>query len=118
MGLGAGPKRVDLAEIMDQSEPRPLYIHLQLGPYREAVPAVLDCLLVRDQDFRFQYFLSIASVSEISNSSDLMFGMLKKSSEFFGLACGISLSPKVRNFRELSFCHALSGEPMGIAHCA
>jgi hypothetical protein len=88
MGLGADPKRVDLAEIMYQSEPRPLYIQLQLGPYREAVPAVLDCLLVRDQDFRFQYFLSI------------------------------SLSPKVRNFRELSFCHALSGEPMGIAHCA
>ena len=43
MGLGAGPKRVDLAEIVYQGEPRtrPLYIHLKFGPDREAVHAVL-----------------------------------------------------------------------------
>ena len=35
-------KRVDLAEIVDQGEQSPLYIHFQLGPEREAVHTLLD----------------------------------------------------------------------------
>ena len=37
------PKRVDLAEIVDQGGPRthPLYIHFQYGPVREAVHALV-----------------------------------------------------------------------------
>jgi len=37
------PKRVDLAEIMHQDEPRtrPLYSHFQFGPEREAVHTLL-----------------------------------------------------------------------------
>jgi hypothetical protein len=45
------PERVDLAEILYQSEPRtrPFYIHFQFGPYRETVHALVHTDVGEDQ---------------------------------------------------------------------
>jgi hypothetical protein len=45
------PEGVDLADIMDQREPRPrpLYIHFQFGPEREAVHALVYTDIGKDR---------------------------------------------------------------------
>ena len=43
------PERVDLADIMYQSEQSPLYIHFQFGPESEAVHALLDTDVGKDR---------------------------------------------------------------------
>ena len=48
-GLGQCPKDVNLADIVNQSEQPPLYIHFQFGAEREAVHVLLHTDVGKDR---------------------------------------------------------------------
>jgi hypothetical protein len=88
------PERVDLAEIVDKSElcTRPLYIHFQLGPEREAVHALLDTDVREDRRHFFFYSFCCSRLDTAVNRWAATYEDALYCQRFFGVSRQVSAS--------------------------